>query len=178
MAHPASSKPDLAALWAAHCAQEFESKDAAATLATMSGAPYVNHVPTLTGGCGREGLLRFYATHFIPCNPPDLQLTRISLTVGESSVVEEMVLRFTHTCAMSWLLPGVAPTGKPVAVALVAIVHFEGDKVASEHIYWDQASVLVQLGLLPAAGLPVAGAAAARKALDRTAEPSNALMRE
>jgi carboxymethylenebutenolidase len=170
-------KPDLAVRWAAHCAQEFSAKDADATMATMVAEPYVNHVPTLTGGVGRAQLLHFYATHFIPCNPPDLELTRVSLTVGTISVVEELVLRFTHTCEVPWLLPRVAPTGKRVAVALVAIVHFVGDKVASEHIYWDQASVLLQVGLLSAAGLPVAGAEAARKVLDKASEPSNALMR-
>ncbi len=135
-------------------------------------------MPTKTGGVGRAQLLHFYATHFIPCNPPDLELTRVSLTVGTSSVVEELVLRFTHTCEMPWLLPRVAPTGKRVAVALVAIVHFVGDKVASEHIYWDQASVLLQVDLLSsAAGLPVAGAEVARKVLDKASEPSNAMMR-
>jgi carboxymethylenebutenolidase len=173
-----TDKPDLAALWAAHCAQEFASKDAAATMATMTAEPYVNHVPTLTGGVGHAQLLHFYASRFIPCNPPDLALTRVSLTVGASSVVEELVLQFTHTCEMPWLLPRVAATGKAVQVALVAVVQFVGDKVASEHIYWDQASVLVQVGLLAAAGLPVAGAASARKVLDKTCEPSNALMDE
>jgi carboxymethylenebutenolidase len=171
-------KPDLAALWAAHCAQEFADKDADATMATMVAQPYVNHVPTLTGGVGAAQLRDFYATRFIPCNPPDLTLTRISLTVGASSVVEELVLNFTHTCELPWMLPRVAPTGKRVEVALVAVVHFVGDKLASEHIYWDQASVLVQVGLLAPAGLPVAGAEAARKVMDKESEPSNALMKE
>lgn len=161
-----------------HCAQEFTAKDAAATMATMVAEPYVNHVPVLTGGVGKAQLLHFYATKFIPCNPPDLKLTRVSLTVGESSLAEELVLSFTHSCATPGSSHGMAPTGRAVAVALVALVRFEGDKLASEHIYWDQATVLVQIGLLRPAGLPVAGAASARKMLDKTAEPSNALMRD
>jgi carboxymethylenebutenolidase len=173
---PAPSKVDLAKVWREHCAQEFAHKDADATMLTMTPEPWVNHVPTLTGGVGREGVRAFYATHFIPCNPPDLALVPVSLTVGESSVVDEMIIRFTHTCEVPWLLPGVAPTGKKVEVALVAIVGFEGDKVKSEHIYWDQASVLVQVGLLAPAGLPVAGAESARKVVDVKSEPSNVLI--
>jgi carboxymethylenebutenolidase len=76
---------------------------------------------------------------------------------------------------MDWMLPGLAPTGKRVEVPLVVIVRFREGKLAHEHIYWDQASVLVQLGLLDAAGLPVAGIESARKALDPSV-PSNVLM--
>lgn len=148
-----------------------------ATPSAQTDTPYVNHVPTLTGGVGKSLLRAFYAEHFIPCNPPDLVLAPVSLTIGESSVVDEMVLRFTHTCEVPWLLPGVPPTGKRVEVALVAIVQFRGALVHSEHIYWDQSSVLVQIGLLNPAGLPVAGAESARKVLDPTSEPSNALMK-
>lgn len=74
------------------------------------------------------------------------------------------------------MLPGVAPTGKPVEIPMIAVVQFQGDKLVHEHIYWDQASVLVQIGLLEAGGLPVAGAEQARKVLDKTL-PSNRLMR-
>ncbi len=168
---------DLTALWEAHCRYEFETRDVDATMATMVAAPYVNHVPTLAGGVGHDELERFYKYHFIGANPPDTTLTPVSRTVGADSLVDEMIFRFTHTTAVDWMLPGVAPTGRTVEVALVAIVKFEDGKLAHEHIYWDQASVLAQVGLLDPAGLPVAGAEAAKKVLDKTL-PSNALMGE
>jgi carboxymethylenebutenolidase len=168
---------DLVALWEAHCRYEFETRDVEATMASMVAEPYVNHIPTMTGGVGHEQLKRFYKNHFIGANPPDTSLTPVSRTVGDTSIVDEMIFRFTHTKAIDWMLPGVAPTGRRVEVPLIAIVQFEGDKLAHEHIYWDQASVLVQIGLLDPAGLPVAGTEAAHKVLDKTL-PSNALMRD
>ena len=63
------------------------------------------------------------------------------------------------------MLPGVAPTGRRVEVPLVAIVRFRDGKLAHEHIYWDQASVLKQIGLLTDESLPVFGAETARKVL-------------
>ena len=167
---------DLVALWEQHCRYEFETRDVDAVMATMVEEPYVNHVPTMTGGVGYDQLKRFYKYHFIGKNPPDTTLTPIGRTVGADSIVDEMLFRFTHTSEIDWMLPGVAPTGRKVEVALVAIVRFRDDKLAHEHIYWDQASVLVQIGLLDASGLPVAGAETAHKVLDRTL-PSNALMR-
>ena len=166
---------DLVALWEAHCRYEFETRDVDATMATMVAQPYVNHIPTMTGGVGHDELKRFYKYHFIANNPPDMTLEPVSRTVGASSVVDEMIIRFTHTTEIDWMLPGIAPTGRRVEIALVAIVQFDGDKLVHEHIYWDQASVLVQVGLLDPKGLPVAGAETARKVLDRT-QPSNALM--
>ena len=166
---------DLIALWEAHCRHEFETRDVDATIATMVAEPYVNHVPTMTGGVGHDQLKRFYKHHFVGVNPPDFRLTPISRTVGTSSVVDEFIVRFTHTTEMDWLLPGVPPTGRTVEIPMVAIVKFEGDKLVHEHIYWDQASVLVQIGLLDRAGLPVAGVETALKVVDRT-RPSNELM--
>ena len=80
--------------------------------------------------------------------------------------MDEMIFSFTHTQEIPWMLPGVAPTNRRVEVPLVAIVRFRGDKLAHEHIYWDQASVLKQIGLLPSTSLPVFGAETARKVLD------------
>jgi len=168
-------KPDLAALWEAHCRYEFETRDVGATMASMVAVPYVNHIPTMTGGVGHDQLKRFYKYHFIGNNPPDTELVPVSRTVGTDSLVDEMIFRFTHTSEIDWMLPGIPPTGKKVEVPLVAIVRFQGDKLVHEHIYWDQASVLVQIGLLDPSGLPVAGAETARKVLDRT-QPSNTLM--
>ncbi len=166
---------DLVALWEEHTRHEFVARDVDATMATMVDTPYVNHVPTMTGGVGHDQLKRFYKYHFIGANPPDMTLTPISRTVGADQVVDEMLLSFTHTSEIDWMLPGIAPTGRRVEIPLVAIVHFEGDKLAHEHIYWDQASVLVQIGKLDPAGLPVAGVDTARKVADKT-RPSNALM--
>jgi carboxymethylenebutenolidase len=166
---------DLAALWDAHCRSEFETRDVDATMSTMVAEPYVNHIPTMTGGVGFTKLRDFYANHFVGVNPPDIELIPVSRTVGESSVVDELIMRFTHTTRMDYMLPGVAPTGRAVQVPLVAIVQFVGDKIAHEHIYWDQASVLVQLGLLEADGLPIAGVETADKVLD-VSLPSNTLM--
>lgn len=166
---------DLVALWEAHCRHEFETRDVDATIATMVEAPYVNHIPTMTGGVGHDELKRFYKYHFIGNNPPDMELQPISRTVGADQLVDEMVLSFTHTTEIDWMLPGLAPTGKRVEIPLVAIVHFRDGKLVHEHIYWDQASVLVQIGKLDPKGLPVAGAETAAKVRDNRL-PSNALM--
>ena len=99
----------------------------------------------------------------------------VSRTVGVDRLVDEMIFRFTHTSAIDWMLPGIAPTGRLVEVPLVAIVQFRDGKVAHEHIYWDQASVLVQIGRLDPQGLPVAGGETAHKVLD-TSLPSNTLL--
>jgi carboxymethylenebutenolidase len=167
---------DLVALWEAHCRHEFETRDVDATMATMVARPYVNHVPTLTGGVGHDQLKRFYKYHFIGGNPPDTTLTPVSRTVGADQIVDELVFSFTHTSEIDWMLPGIAPTGRKVEVPLVAIVKFVDGKVAHEHIYWDQASVLVQIGKLDPKGLPVAGGETAAKVRDNK-QPSNALMR-
>jgi carboxymethylenebutenolidase len=170
-----TGKFDLAALWEKHVECEFATRDTESTLATMVDDAYVNHIPVLTGGDGKQALREFYSKRFISQMPPDTAITLVSRTVGEDQIVDEMIFKFTHTIAMDWMLPGVAPTGKPVEVPLVAIVSFRDGKLAHEHIYWDQASVLVQIGLLDPARLPVAGVESARKALDRKL-PSNQLM--
>jgi carboxymethylenebutenolidase len=145
-------------------------------MATMVAEPSVNHVPTMTGGVGYDEVRHFYRDHFIGRNPSDIELVPISRTVGADQVVDEMLFKFTHTCEIDWMLPGIAPTGRRVEIPLVAIVGFVDGKVAQERIYWDQASVLVQVGLLDPAGLPVAGAETALKVADDT-RPSNELMK-
>lgn len=170
-----SAQPDLAALWEEHTKYEFETRNTDDAIATMVEDAYVNHIPTLTGGVGREQLHEFYSTYFIPQMPPDTELIPISRTVGVDQLVDELVFKFTHTIEMDWMLPGIAPTGRPVEVPLVAIVHFREGKLAHEHIYWDQASVLVQIGLLDPKKLPVAGIETAKKAMDSSL-PANALI--
>ena len=171
-----TARKSLSELWEEHVRHEFATHNTEDTLATMVGDAYVNHIPVLTGGVGREELREFYSKRFIPQMPPDTEMIPISRTIGNNQLVDEMVFKFTHTIRMDWMLPGIAPTGKRVEVPLVAIVQFRDGKLAHEHIYWDQASVLVQLGLLDATKLPVAGVETARKALDPRL-PSNALMR-
>jgi len=170
-----AAQETLRDLWEEHVEHEFSARNTEDTLATMVEDAYVNHIPVLTGGVGRDELREFYSKRFIPQMPPDTEMTPVSRTIGEDQLVDEMVFKFTHTIQMDWMLPGVAPTGKRVKVPLVAIVRFREGKLAHEHIYWDQASVLVQIGLLDASNLPVTGVESARKVLDPTL-PANVLM--
>jgi len=162
-------------LWEEHVRYEFGTHNTEETLATMVEDAYVNHIPVLTGGVGWKQLREFYSKRFIPQMPPDTEMIPLSRTIGNDQLVDEMIFKFTHTIRMDWMLPGLAPTGKRVEVPLVAIVRFRNGKLAHEHIYWDQASVLVQLGLLDAGKLPITGVESARKAVDKTL-PSNALI--
>lgn len=153
-------------------------KDASATIRTMSANPSVLHVPTLTGGIGQRDLFRFYNDYFIPLNPPSIRTTLVSRTVGSDKVVDEMIISMMHTCEVPWLLPGVPATNKPIEIALVSVVSIRGQKLEWERLYWDQASVLVQVGLLDARlgavglgqnglnQLPIVGAEGARKVLE------------
>jgi len=152
-------------VWEEHLASEFKSKSAEDAINAMVERFSVNHVPVMTGGVGRKQLTHFYDRYFIPQMPPDAQIIRISRMIGHDRLVDEFVIKFTHTLQMDWLLPGVPPTNKPVEVATVTVVQFQDGKMASERIYWDRASVLVQLGLLDPGNLPVAGVATARKVL-------------
>jgi len=165
----------LSDLWDEHVRDEFAMKDASAALDTMTPDAYVNHVPVLTGGVGKDELREFYSQHFIPNIPADTEIVPISRTIGSDSLVDEMIIRFTHSIEIDWMLPGIAPTGKRVEIATVAIIQFRDGKLFNEHIYWDQASVLVQLGLLDPAKLPVMGVETARKVADFTL-PSNPIM--
>jgi carboxymethylenebutenolidase len=167
---------DLNAMWERHGDCEFALRDVDATMATMVDEPYVNHIPTLTGGIGKRELYRFYKHHFIPGLPKDTKMIPISRTIGSDSVVDEVLFCFTHDQEVDFLLPGIAPTGKWVEVPLVVIIQFRGDKVAHEHIYWDSASALVQVGALDPKGLPTTGIDTARKAIDEKSIPSNRLM--
>jgi len=157
--------PSLAELWEEHTAHEFNTRDTEATLKTMVDDAYVNHVPVMTGGHGKAELAAFYSTDFIPAMPPDTTLKSVSRTIGDDQLVDELIFSFTHTQEMPWMLPGVPPTNKYVEVPLVVVVRFRDGKLAHEHIYWDQASVLKQIGLLTDPSLPVFGAETAAKVL-------------
>jgi carboxymethylenebutenolidase len=90
----------------------------------------------------------------------------VSLTVGEDQIAEEVILTFTHDREMPWLLPGIAPTGCRVEIPQLAVVAVRDGKIAHEHIWWDQASVLVQVGVLDPAALPAFGIDTARRLRD------------
>ncbi len=137
------------------------------TMATMTANPHLHNVPSMVGGVGRDGVRNFYKNHFVgKFFPPDVKMTNVSSTVGDIQIVDELVISFTHTTEIDWMLPGVVPTGKPVEVAFAVIVGFKDGKISHEHIYWDQAAVLVQLGLIDPKGLPVVGAESARRILN------------
>ena len=151
----------MADLFAQHMDAELAG-DLETTMATMTDNPHLINVASMVGGSGREGVRAFYADHLIgKFFPPDVEFTDVSRTIGDGRLVDELVISFTHTQEIEWMLPGVAPTGRPVTVAFVVIVGVADGKIAYEHIYWDQATVLVQLGLLNPVGRPVAGGEAA-----------------
>jgi carboxymethylenebutenolidase len=165
----------LVDVWDQHIAAELAMRDADEAVATMVEDVHVNHVAVMTGAVGREQVREFYRKHFLSQIPPDMEVVLVSRTVGLDRVVDEWVGKMSHSLRMDWLLPGVPPTGKRIELAVVAIVSFRDGKIASEHVYWDQASVLVQVGLLDAETLPTVGAEAARKLLDPSL-PSNTLI--
>ncbi len=167
---------DLGAVFDAHVKAEFVDRDVAATMATMASEPYLTHVPTLTGGTGREQVEGFYRDHFVGHWPDDVQVKPLSRTIGPNRVVDELIVSFTHDREMRVYLPGVAPTGRKVVLPHVVVMGFdEAGRVAYEHIYWDQATLLVQVGLLDPALLPVAGAEQAKRLLDPT-QPANEMI--
>jgi carboxymethylenebutenolidase len=165
----------LSSAWDQRIASEFAAKSPEQALATMTAEPYVNEVPLMIGGRGRDEIRDFYANHFLSQIPPDMEMVTVSRTIGQGRVVDELVARFTHSIRMDWLLPGIPPTGRRVELPFVVIVQFEGDKVAHEHLYWDQASVLVQVGLLDRT-LPVRGGETAAQVLNPS-QPMNELIR-
>jgi carboxymethylenebutenolidase len=136
----------MLAAWQQHTHAEFVLKDADAALATMTEHPYVFIVPSGLRRVGRAAVHEFYANQFLPNIPPDLEITSLSQTFGDDRIVEEMVMCFTHTVDIEWMLSGVAATGRRAKFALVGVIRFEAGKVANEHLYWDQATVLSQLG--------------------------------
>jgi carboxymethylenebutenolidase len=157
---------EMIARWDEHISYEFSTRDVSSTIATMVEDAYVNHVPVMTGGYGHEALRRFYKDDFISSMPADTSIQLVSRTLGQDQLVDEIVFSFTHTEEMPWMLPGVPPTHRHVDIPLVVVVGFRDGKLAHERIYWDQASVLKQIGLLTDPSLPVFGAETAHKLLD------------
>lgn len=169
---------DLGAVFDAHVASEFVARDVDATMATMTDDPYVNHVPTLMGGVGREQVADFYRRHFVGQWPADTTITPVSRTQDGHRVVDEMVITFTHDVTMDAILPGIPPTGQRVQIPAVVVMGFDNGKVSYEHVYWDQASILAQIGLIDASALPVTGAEQAGKVLDKDRPANHLLVRK
>ncbi|KAF2212815.1 hypothetical protein CERZMDRAFT_97314 [Cercospora zeae-maydis SCOH1-5] len=140
---------DLEAIWDEHTYYEFENRSVECTMNTMVQEPYVNHIPTLTGGIGRQQLSAFYRDHFIFQNPDDVDQEVISRSIGIDRVIDEFLFKCTHNKTIDWLVPGIPPTGRWLEIPLVGIVNIRGDRLYHEHISWDQSTVLAQLGLLP-----------------------------
>jgi len=176
MPETTTTTKDLGAVFDAHVRAEFVDKDVAATMATMTAEPYLTHVPTMTGGTGRVEVERFYSKHFVGHWPDDVEVKSISRTVGQNRVIDELIVSFTHDREMRVFLPGVAPTDRKVVLPHVVVMGFDdAGRVAYEHIYWDQASLLVQVGLLDPKLIPVSGAEQARRLLDPE-QPANELI--
>ena len=171
-----ASQKAMVGLWEEHTSYEFEAHSTEKTLSTMTDDPININVPLLTGGVGLEEVRKYYSEYFIPKNPPDTEVTLLSRTVGEDRLVDEMIQSFTHTIEMDYMLPGIPPTGRRVEIPVIVVVRFKDAKIASEHIYWDQASVLVQVGLLDPNVLPVVGSESAQKMLDPTSVSSELLI--
>jgi carboxymethylenebutenolidase len=163
--------PDLGAIFDKHVKCEFEDHDVDATMKTMVKEPYVHHVPTLTGGIGYDGVYNFYKNDFVGKMPDDTKIELVSRTIDKGQVVDELIISFTHNREIKIMLPGIPPTGKHVELPLVVVMKFNSDnKIAHEHIYWDQASLLVQTGLLDPKTLPVYGIEQTRKLLEISSE--------
>ena len=159
--------PNLGAIFDKHVKCEFEDHDVDKTMKTMVKEPYVHHVPTLTGGIGYDEVYNFYKNDFVGKMPVDTKIERVSRTVGKDQVVDELIISFTHDREIKIMLPGIPPTGKYVELPLVVVMKFDdNDKIAHEHIYWDQASLLAQIGLLDSKSLPIYGIEQTRKLLE------------
>src|SRR3954470_22511375 len=153
----------FAQVWDDHVAAEFQARAADATVATMTDDATLIHMPTGTGARGKEALRTFYTRHFIPAWPDDVAVESITRTIGAGTggvgtIVDELLIHCTHSRVMDFWLPGLAPTGLPIASATVAVVGFTSGLVSFERIYWDQASLLAQLGMLDTQTAPILGA--------------------
>ena len=144
-------------LWDRHTEYEFALKDADLAVSTMVPDASVMHIPTMSGGFGRDELRGYYRDVFIPAIPADTTNEVVARSVGDDFLVEEAIMRLTHDREMPFLAPGIAATGRTLEIPFVVIVTFRDDLMLGERLYWDQAQVLRQLGLVPDGGLPIAG---------------------
>ncbi|HEY9407455.1 MAG TPA: nuclear transport factor 2 family protein [Nitrososphaera sp.] len=168
-----TQQSNLGAVFDQHIKHEFEDHDVDATMQTMTKEPYVHHVPVMTGGVGYAGVYDFYKNHFVGKTPPDTKIVPISRTIGEDQVVDEIIISFTHDREIDFILPGIPATGKYVELPLVLLMKFKDGKISYEHVYWDQASLLVQVGLLDPSTLPITGQEQAKRLLELSQQAAN-----
>lgn len=184
-------EPVVQYVWNAKYEDDVPERASMSIVTNMTqNSPHVSILPTLEGGIGRKKLEEFYREFFVPSLVEDFKIRLVSRTMGVERVVDEMVVSFTHSDEIDWILPGVQPTDKFVEIPMVSIVAVRGGKLVSEHMYWDQASVLVQVGLLDPKvvpkqfkskglkRLPVAGAEAAKQLVEPRQERYNKLLQE
>jgi carboxymethylenebutenolidase len=167
-----SGSANIADVFDEHQYAEFGLRDAEKALETMTDEPSVRLMPTQLGGEGRQAVRRFYADVFIPNIPRAIEFVLVSRTVGTDRLVDEDLISFTHTMEIPWLLPGVAPTGKTIQIPGIVVAEFENGRLARERVYWDQASVLSQAGLLDENRLPATRDEAARTLRRRLPPPA------
>jgi carboxymethylenebutenolidase len=139
---------NLVKIWELHTTAEFVRRDVEATMATMTDDPYIKIIPTNIYRRGKEEVRALYRNTFIPSLPDEFQAEILNRVIGEHYIVDEERFTFRHSKRMEWLLPNVEPTYKTVELLHIVFVEFSGDRVAGERVYWDQASVLRQVGLL------------------------------
>lgn len=172
-------EPVVQSFWTAKYEDDVPERASMSVVKNMTqNSPHVTILPTLQGGVGRKKIEEFYREFFVPSLVEDFRIRLVSRTMGVERIVDEMVVSFTHSDEVDWILPGVQPTDKFVEIPMVSIVAVRGGKLVSEHMYWDQASVLVQVGLLDpklvpkkfksegTKQLPVAGAEAAKQLVE------------
>ena len=143
---------ELERTWDAHLDALLIRRDVAAALAPLAAESSLLHIPAMTGAAGRRDLERFYADQVLPHLPGDLALSRISRTVDRWRLVEETTVAFTHDRQLPWLLPGVEPTGRRAEVLAIAVVGFDRERIRSQRVLWDHATLAAQLDItVPAA---------------------------
>ncbi|KAF1848426.1 NTF2-like protein [Cucurbitaria berberidis CBS 394.84] len=187
----ADLEPIIQNVWNAKYEDDVPERASMAVVQNMTqNSPHISIFPTLEGGVGRKKVEEFYREFFVPSLVEDFKIRLVSRTIGADRVVDEMVVSFTHSDEVDWILPGVQPTDKFVEIPMVSIIAVRGGKLVSEHMYWDQASVLMQVGLLDpkvvpknlrAGGLkrlPVVGAEAAKQLVEPQQQRYNKLLQE
>ena len=133
--------------WDDHLDALLARRDVDAAMADMTAAASLRHIPTMTGAEGRPALEHFYRDVMLPHLPADLGFTRRSRTVDRFHLVDELTVSFLHDCEVSWLLPGIEPTGRHLSVTAIVVVDFDRGAIASQRTLWDGASLAAQLGV-------------------------------
>ena len=137
----------LETLWDEHVDALYARRDVDAAMRNMTASPSVRHLPTMTGADGRPEVERFYREALLPQLPGDFAFTRRSRTVDRFHLVDELTVSFLHDCELTWLIPGIGPTGRHASVAAVVIVDFDRGAIAAQRTLWDCATLATQLGV-------------------------------